>query len=58
MYCILFYNLIILIVSQIIFQSIMRERKLLEAKRLDLDAARNKLRKTKNAAAQQAVIIS
>lgn len=36
----------------------MRERKLLEAKRLDLDAARNKLRKTKNAAAQQAVIIS
>ena len=58
MYCILFYNLIILIVSQIIFQSIMRERKLLEAKRLDLDEARNKLRKTKNAAAQQAVIIS
>lgn len=35
-------------------KSIMRERKLLESKRLDLDAAKSKLRKSKNAAAQQA----
>ncbi len=38
-------------------KSIMRERKLLESKRLDLDAAKNKLRKSKNAAAQQAVSV-
>ena len=37
------------------FQSVLREKKLLETKRLDLDACKNRLRKAKSAAVQQAV---
>lgn len=36
-------------------QSILRERKLLESKRLDLDAAKNRLRKAKNQTSLQMV---
>ena len=36
-------------------QSILRERKLLESKRLDLDASKNRLKKAKTVLAQQAV---
>ena len=36
-------------------QTILRERKLLESKRLDLDACKSRVRKAKNEALQQAV---